>query len=133
MARLDTLNFSDIFPFRGTNQALFRLFTCLWKHIHRQAFCHIYFFFFSCSLNRVDIVSLPFLVPRSSILISPLNTNSIIPMYASPSAAVITPAVPADIAPPTTVPAPGINFNKLVTTVFPRKLCRIDSRLRYTE
>lgn len=43
-------------------------------------------------------------------------------MYASPSAAVITPAVPADITPPTTVPAPGMNFNKLVTTVFPNKV-----------
>ena len=34
------------------------------------------------------------------MLISPLNTNSIIPIYASPRAAVITPAVPAEIAPP---------------------------------
>ena len=43
-------------------------------------------------------------------------------MYASPSAAVITPAVPAEIAPPTTVPAPGMNFNRLVTTVLPRSV-----------
>ena len=56
------------------------------------------------------------------MLMSPLKTNSIIPMYASPSAAVITPAVPADITPPTAVPAPGMNFNKLVTTVFPNKV-----------
>lgn len=40
-------------------------------------------------------------------------------MYASPRAAVITPAVPAEIAPPTTVPAPGINLIIFVTTVFP--------------
>ena len=43
-------------------------------------------------------------------------------MYASPSAAVITPAVPAEIAPPATVPAPGMSFRRLETTVFPRRV-----------
>lgn len=49
------------------------------------------------------------------MLISPLNTNSMIPMYASPRAAVITPAVPSDIVPPKTVPAPGMNFILMAT------------------
>lgn len=43
-------------------------------------------------------------------------------MYASPSAAVITPAAPAESAPPATDPAPGMNFSRFETTVFPRNV-----------
>lgn len=43
-------------------------------------------------------------------------------MYASPRVAVITPAVPAEIALPIAVPAPGINLMIFVTTVFPSKV-----------
>lgn len=50
-----------------------------------------------------------------------LETHSrvIMPMYASPSAAVMTPAVPAEITPPATDPIPGISLTMLATTVLP--------------
>ena len=34
----------------------------------------------------------------------------------------MTPAVPAEIAPPAIVPAPGMNFSRFVTTVLPRSV-----------
>lgn len=47
-------------------------------------------------------------------------------MYASPSAAVSTPAVAAEIAPPAIVPTPGISLTKLDTTVFPNRVAPPD-------
>lgn len=44
------------------------------------AICFGYFFLLKFCLNSAVIASLPFLVPISSILISPLKTSSIIPM-----------------------------------------------------
>ena len=62
---------------------------------------------------------LPLLVVKSSMLISPLNTSSITLIYASPRAAVNTPAVPPEITPPATEPAPGMNLSKVGTIAFP--------------
>lgn len=40
-------------------------------------------------------------------------------IYALPNASVITPAVPAEIAPPATLPTPGTSLSRFDATVFP--------------
>ena len=46
-------------------------------------------------------------------------------MYASPSASVIALAVAADMAPPATVPTPGMTFSKFETIALPTNVAPV--------
>ena len=79
----------------------------------------------SFSLNNLASASLPSLVSRSEILILPLLIKIIMPIYASPRAAVKAAATLPLTAPPATEPAPGIHLRIEETTVFPRTVAPV--------